>query len=166
MKPELTQEELKRVLHYEPETGIFTWLVRLSNRAPVGKHANSKMTIGYITVRIHNAPYLGHRLAWFYMTGEWPQAEIDHINGISDDNRWCNLRPATHQQNLRNTRKRADNTSGRKGVRRDRRSGKWYVNVRRSDGSRYYASFLNLDLAAKDYERVAREIYGEFARFE
>jgi hypothetical protein len=78
--------------------------------------------IGYRRRTIDKTLYLGHRLAWFYMTGEWPQHEIDHIAkpnvtpeeawANKSDNRWCNLGEATRGQNMANSIKRKDNKSG------------------------------------------------------
>jgi len=113
----MTQEELKRLLHYEPATGQFTWLVRLSNRAPVGKRAGSPDTRGYLQIGIAGKDYKLHRLAWLYMTGELPSMDIDHINGIPGDNRWSNLRHVTHAVNGQNSRAaRSNNSTGFLGV--------------------------------------------------
>jgi hypothetical protein len=60
--------------------------------------------------------YLGHRLAWLYMVGVWPDDEIDHWNRDPSDNRFTNLRDATHAKNGFNSGKRSNNSSGRKGV--------------------------------------------------
>lgn len=99
----LSQVELKSQLHYDPDTGIWTWLAPL-------KH--SKMKPGDIAGRITQAErwqirlagefYYASRLAWLYMTGEWPVDQIDHINRDRADDRWCNLREATHSQNCYN----------------------------------------------------------------
>lgn len=166
MKPELTQEELRRVLHYAPETGLFTWRVRLSIRIVVGKRAGAKMVIGYTSIGIYGRDYLAHRLAWFYMTGVWPPDDIDHINGIRNDNRWCNLRPATRQQNMQNKRKLDANTSGIKGVSWDKLNKKWFTQVTRPDGTKFFARYSSKDEAAAAYAREATKAHGEFARLD
>lgn len=113
----MTQEELKRLLHYEPATGQFTWRVRLSNRATVGKVAGSKDKLGYVQIGIAGVDYKAHRLAWLYMTGELPSMDIDHINGVTGDNQWSNLRHVTHAVNGQNTKSaRVNNKSGFLGV--------------------------------------------------
>lgn len=97
----LTQEELKRMLHYESETGIFTW--KINKRGPVkrGDVAGKTNGRGYRVIKIDGAYYYAHRLAWFYITGNWPK-ETDHINRVKTDNRMVNLREVTHSLNNRN----------------------------------------------------------------
>ena len=73
----LTQERLKEVLHYDPETGIFMWLVAPNGRIRVGMEAGSSHD-GYIGIKVDRILYKAHRLAWFYMTGEWPANDVDH----------------------------------------------------------------------------------------
>src|SRR3954471_7787062 len=100
---DLSQSQLKDVLDYNPDTGIFTWKTREGdnykswNKKYPGKRAGAKLTrIRYRTISINKTAYYEHRLAYLYMVGRWPDDVIDHINHIEDDNRWCNLRPAKH----------------------------------------------------------------------
>ena len=88
----LTQSELKSLLHYDPETGLFTWIAPLSNRVQVGDVCSTVAPIGYILIGVRGQKLYAHRLAWLYMTGEWPENQIDHINCVKTDNRWANLR--------------------------------------------------------------------------
>lgn len=98
----LTLDRLRQLVHYDPETGVFT---RLSNRRNVylGPISNALMTHGHTRLRIDRVPYLSHRLAWFYVHGRWPST-IDHINGDANDNRICNLREVSHTMNMQNKR--------------------------------------------------------------
>lgn len=100
----ITAEELRRILSYDAQTGIFTWIeVRCLKQR--GSIAGKKHNRGYWNIRIggrNGNLYLAHRLAWLYMTGKWPENQIDHINGIRNDNRWGNLREATSNQNNQN----------------------------------------------------------------
>jgi hypothetical protein len=99
----VTQQQLKDVLNYNPATGIFTWAKTRSSRSKMGKIAGTKSNRdGRIYIRINNIRYTSYRLAWLYVYGYWPIKYIDHINGIKDDNRICNLREATHSENLQN----------------------------------------------------------------
>ena len=125
----LTQEQLKEVLNYNPETGDFTWKVRTSNRIQAGGIAGHLNVRGYITVRIGGKNYQAHRLAWLCMFGDFPKDEIDHINHVKNDNRIANLREATRQENNKNHSMNKRNTSGVVGVTRDRWDKKWQSNI-------------------------------------
>lgn len=98
----LTQTRLKEVLAYTPGTGTFRWRVANSNRIKVGDVAGTPHNEGYIHIRIDGKRYLAHRLAWLYMTGEWPEYQIDHRDGIRNNNWFSNLRVATNAQNSEN----------------------------------------------------------------
>ena len=113
-KNSLTSGELKEIMHYDPDTGVFTWKRSIRKRDRWnGKIAGSIMTLGYRQIRINGRDYYAHRLAWLYMTGEWPQQTIDHINGKQADNRWSNLRDVSHHANIQNVRiARRNNKSG------------------------------------------------------
>ena len=97
-------KRLLEVLDYDPDTGIFKWKERVSNRITVGKEAGNKTLNGYMETRVLGHRFYLHRLAYFYMTGEMPSDDVDHINGDRTDNRWENLRPVSRQVNLQNRR--------------------------------------------------------------
>lgn len=108
----LTQAKLKEILEYCPETGLFTWLIKISKKNNVGGIAGSKTTKGYTQIIIFGKNYKASRLAFFYMTGKWPMDEMDHINRIRNDDRWINLRDVTAKENVANsTRYRSDNNT-------------------------------------------------------
>lgn len=100
-----TQEQLKSILHYDPETGHWTWLVKRSNIKP-GMKAGCNNGDGYTRVRAFGKKYLSSRLAYFYMMGKWPTLQIDHINQIKTDDRWKNLREVTCKENIANRNNR------------------------------------------------------------
>lgn len=123
----ITQERLKQLLHYDPDTGVFTRIVsRRGSRAIVG----STRSDGYLSVCIDGKSYLGHRLAWLWMTGQQPQDQVDHVNGIKSDNRWRNLRAATNKQNSENSRLYSCNKTGVRGAVIDKRTGRYVARVR------------------------------------
>lgn len=122
----ITQKELKELLNYNPDTGIFTW--RYSRRgAKKGSTAGSNDGYGYTSIRVNSKPYGSHRLAWLYMFGAWPKNQIDHINHDRVDNRIENLREVTRQENGRNLALNKKNTSGVTGVRR--KGNQWYATI-------------------------------------
>jgi hypothetical protein len=159
----ITAQRLRELLHYDPETGVFTWLVKPSKRARirVGDVAGNVGPDGYRRIRV-GCKYLSHRLAWLWMTGEWPPHQIDHINGAKHDNRICNLRVATGSQNQANARKRSDNTSGYKGVRPSR--GRWRAEIRVNGSRRHIGIFNDPAEAHAAYVDAAVKHSGEFAR--
>lgn len=87
MPIKLTHERLKEALHYEQETGKFMWLVRAAHRRQPGEEAGNRNKAGRMRIRIDNELFYGYRLAWFWMTGTWPEFGIDHINGDPTDDR-------------------------------------------------------------------------------
>jgi hypothetical protein len=98
---DLTQERLKSILHYEPSSGVFTW-VNCPNRPDLtGKVAGGLDDKGYTLIRIGEL-YRAHRLAFLYMEGEFPLGEVGHHNCVRDDNGWVNLYKCTHQENMNN----------------------------------------------------------------
>jgi hypothetical protein len=97
----ITQSELKELLEYDPNTGIFTWKVNRGT-ARIGNNIKCVDNKGYIVVRINSKNYNIHRLAFLYMTGEWPKEQVDHISGDRSDNRWSNLRDVSCRDNACN----------------------------------------------------------------
>jgi hypothetical protein len=127
----LTQERLKEVLHYDPETGSFTWRVNKGTRGKIGAEAgNINSLSGYRIVFIDRQRYLCHRLAFVYLLGRFPECHTDHINGIRHDNRWCNLREVTPLINHKNQVIRKSNKSGVNGVCWLKKLGKWQAQIR------------------------------------
>lgn len=125
----ITQERLKSLLTYSPDTGEFCWRVRRGGKAILGGLAGSRSCEGYIHIQINRKKYKAHRLAWLYVHGEHP-IEIDHINRIKDDNRISNLRSVTHAQNGQNQNRPKNNTSGHIGVDFHKRSSRWRARVK------------------------------------
>ena len=91
----LTYERLRELLHYDPETGAFTWIKSTYRKGQPGTPAGClSKRLGYILIGIDKRLYYAHRLAFLWMTKQWPEKEVDHINLDKADNRWANLRPA------------------------------------------------------------------------
>jgi hypothetical protein len=156
---------LKELLGYDPEAGVFVWLVSRGSALKGRRAGCVDDTNGYTLIRIDGEQYRAHRLAILWMTGEWPEDQTDHINGDRADNRWGNLREATNAQNQRNTNKlRSDNTSGLKGVCWDKAAGKWKAAININGQTIYLGLFLSTQDAARAYDEAAPQYHGEFAR--
>src|SRR6266704_128840 len=97
----LTQQRLKELLSYDPLTGVFLWRVKRCNKMP-GDVAGCNKNRNYTVVYVEGKSYRAHRLAWFYMTGEWPATFLDHRDMNKHNNAWENLRLATKSQNQAN----------------------------------------------------------------
>jgi hypothetical protein len=162
--PNLAHKRLKELLFYDPETGLFTRLVRTSNNIKIGDVAGTKLNTGYISISIDGQYCLAHRLAWFYINGAWPKDQIDHINLDRADNRIANLREASNGQNMANGSKRADNKSGAKGVCWCPKRKKWRASLQLNSKHVYLGRYSTLEEAAAAYRKAATEYRGEYAR--
>jgi len=157
------QQQLKELLHYDPETGIFTWRVSRGS-AKVGKQAGYLNAHGYIVIRVFDRILRASRLAYLYMTGEWPKELIDHANMVRNDNRWLNLRPATRGQNKFNEGMQSNNKSGYKGVSWHKVTKKWRVQGQLNKKNHHLGLFDTPELAAAARDAFAKEHHGEFYR--
>ena len=159
----LTQTELKQQLHYDPYTGDFTRLVSNSGRVRAGSIAGCINAQGYNLISINYKRYLSHRLAFLWMTGAFPENMVDHINHKRAYNRWVNLRAATRSENLRNSRKRSDNTSGCKGVYFNKGAGKYVARIMANGVKKHLGLFDTPEEAHQVYCQAADKHYGKFA---
>ena len=165
----LTQERLKQLLNYVPITGIFTWRVRNGTRGAVGKIAGSVIhakKYKALRIKIDGKPYLSHRLAWLFMTGEWPLTDLDHKNMNTLDNRFKNLREATKKQNGANRSVLSNNVSGYKGVSFYKRTKKWVAYIGNNNKKIHLGYFNTPEEAHAAYVTAANKYFGEFARNE
>jgi len=128
----ITLDALKKEVSYDPITGLFKRL-KTHRSVKKGDIAGTVCTLSnhskkYIKLSVLGKYYKAHRLAWFYMTGQFPSGEIDHINQDSLDNRWVNLRDCTRQENCKNLKRYVNNSSGSTGI-SQRPSGKWRARI-------------------------------------
>jgi hypothetical protein len=159
----LTVERLRELIDYDPETGIFKRRTKCGCLR-AGTIATSKTDQGYLRIGIDHHRYRAHRLAWLYMTGEWPPKEIDHWDLNRFNNKWANIRLADHSQNMHNTMARSDNSCGIKGIWWYERSQNWGAQIQVRKRRIFIGYFKTREEAAKAYAVVAYEHFGEFSR--
>jgi hypothetical protein len=159
----LTAERLRELLAYDPETGVFTRRVQAARgRGRAGDVAGWVEPDGYVRIRLDGRKCRAHRLAWLYMTGKWPNDQIDHINGRTGDNRWVNLRAATHSENQCNRPLQLNNSTGYKGVYPYR--GAWRARIKKGGRFIHIGTFATAEAAHVARSSVLAEHHGDFAR--
>jgi len=161
IKIDITRERVLELVKYDRMTGHFTWIV---NRTfmKVGDRAGTVEGNGYRNLRFDGRLFRAHRVAWLIEYGEFPQMDIDHIDGNRDNNAIANLRLATRSQNQGNVGCRKDNRSGFKGVKKHK--NKWQAKIQMNGKSRSLGYFDSPEDASNAYARAARSVFGEFAR--
>jgi hypothetical protein len=159
----ITQSELKELLNYNQDTGIFTWKIP-TRKIKVGDNAGYINEAGYVRLTISHKKYFAHRLAWLYVYGNFSKDTIDHINGNKSDNRISNLREATFVENKQNSKKSTKNTSGSKNVVWNKNCKKWQVQISLNRKLKYIGVFDNLEFASFVADEVRDIYHKEFAR--
>jgi hypothetical protein len=163
MKSTITQDRMRSAVSYNPNTGVFVRLHERMNRS-IGKPTGSLTALGYIIIGIYGGKYYAHRLAWFWVHGEWPESLVDHIDGNKTNNKIINLRLATHGQNLSNSKVSIKNTSGFKGVVFQPESGNWIAKIKVNYDGYHLGSFKTKIEAAMAYDEAAIKYFGPFAK--
>jgi HNH endonuclease len=158
----LTQAQLKELLTYDPDTGIFKWKDTGRGRSWDRVAGYKEGGNGRIRIRIGTRNYLAHRLAWLYVYGEWPKNIIDHRDLDPSNNRIKNIRDATISQNGANSKPRGK--SGVKGIRKH--GNKWMAKINHGGRGHYLGLFKTIEEATEAYQTEAKLLHGDFARFE
>ncbi|WP_426418192.1 HNH endonuclease signature motif containing protein [Bradyrhizobium genosp. A] len=151
----LTGSRLEQLLTYDPETGIFRWRGG-HKRVRAGALAGTIDKDGYVIICIDQKLYRAHRLAWLWMTGEWPAEEIDHRDTVKSNNRFKNLREANDEQNAHNRPKR--------GFTFDNRRSAYVAQINVGGRHFHLGQFTTPDEATAAYNAAAEDLHGEFAR--
>jgi hypothetical protein len=158
-KPGITQARLKELLHYDLETGAFTWLVsKKGPGAAAGRTAGSTRYDGYIQIKLDGRKYWAHRLVWMWLYGFWPDQNIDHIDGNPSNNAISNLRDVSQAWNIHNIRKDKPRNASNlpRGVYQIN-GGNFYARIR-SNGTLHLGTFATIQEAQTAYlkARIAR----------
>jgi len=183
MPQDISPDVLRQLLRYEPETGKLFWLNRAVdwftdgaypaareckrwNARYAGKEAfTASNGDGYFHGKVQGVVIKAHRVIWAMQEGVWPDNQVDHLNGIRSDNRWGNLRAATHAENMKNQKKRKNTSSQYRGV-------YWRKDIKRwisagGSGIRgnhvYLGCYVDETDAARAYDAFAKSQYGAFA---
>ena len=161
-KAPISHDDLVRLLDYEPNTGLFRWKTKISRKAVVGELAGCHRADGYVVIKLNGTRYRAHRLAWLYMTGQWPTEFVDHRDGDRSNNRWANLRLANRSENMWNMVGHSDSRTGLKGVTRDDR--RWIAQIAANGSSHWLGSFKTAADAQSAYAAAAIRYHRDFAR--
>jgi hypothetical protein len=177
-----TADFVRQILDYNPETGVFRWKARTPemfrdtpkrskehacanwNSRYAGELAGGHAHNGYVSIAINNRKYYAHRLAWFYMKGEWPINSVDHADMGTSNNAFANLREATQSQNMRNIRHPRNNTSGVKGVYWNSAAGRWCASFHIHRKHIHIGLFDSIEEATDALSKAMVKHFGAFAR--
>jgi hypothetical protein len=160
---EVEINELRRVLAYDPDTGVLTWKERLCRSVPAGSVAGAiDPATGYLRIGVFGTVIYAHRIAWALYYGEWPRSILDHRDHCKTNNRIANLRLADNSKNQVNaSRKR--NASGYRGVYWHPVCKKWFSSITEDGKTKHLGMFADPAEASAAYKEASRRIYGEFA---
>ena len=161
---QLTAKRLREVIDYDPKTGVFTW--KKSRPGCVSGRQAGTLADGYRQIEIDRKLFRGARLAWLYVKGDWPPDGfvVDHKNGVRDDDRWCNLRIASYQQNARNRATCRRNKSGKVGVCLGQKPGTWAATITINNRTRHLGQFECKEAAVTARCKAEKHYFGDFAR--
>jgi len=158
-KQTLTAARAREALEYDPETGLFKWKVRTRNgTVSPGDKAGHIGQRGYVQIRLDGRQHAAHRLAWLIVSGTEPEGQIDHVNGIKIDNRFCNLRDVSVSENQHNRRSpQANNKSGFLGV--SKRGTKWRASIKANGKLVHVGLFDTPEYAHSAYVEAKRRLH-------
>jgi hypothetical protein len=163
---DLTSKEVRHLFDYNEKTGDLIWKVERYRKHPGDiagcKHVTKIKKYRRVSVSINYRRYLAHRIIWLWVTGKWPEVEIDHIDGDGWNNKFDNLREATHPQNGKNLGLKKSNTSGATGVRKSKYgySARIMVNYKEV----YLGIYKSFEAAVAARKCAEQKYFGEFAR--
>lgn len=157
----ISAEALRNLLSYNPEVGEFRWAVR-RGKMNAGQPAGTINGMGYHQIMLNRKLYLSHRLAWLYVHGKLPDAQIDHINGVKSDYRICNLRECSHGENHQNRGKQKNggiSTSEFHGVSRRKDCDRWKAEICVNGKRKHLGLFIKEVDAKNAYLEAKRNMH-------
>jgi len=158
MDKNIKLEDIKNRFYYNSKTGELWYHLKTKSKLVSSYYKNGRLRVG-----IDGATYLAHRICWLLYYGQFPDNEIDHINGIPDDNRICNLRDATHQQNMCNQKSHHKNNKlNMKGVCFYKRYGTYHSAIQHKNKRISLGYFYTAEEAKRIYDKKAIELFGEY----
>lgn len=161
--PTITAELVRSLFIYDPKTGVFINRINRGTRAKSGKKTGKIKPHGYVTLCIDGKEYYAHRIAWLYMTGQWPTKDIDHKDRSKTNNSWENLREATGTQNNANSSIRSNNTTGVKGVIYIASKNKYRAKIKHNYKWKHLGYFNTIQEAAAAYTTAAKLFFSGYA---
>lgn len=158
----LTQNLVRKLFNYDPETGILTWKVSRTNSIKIGDIAGCINGDGYLQTGISGKSYRNHRIAYLHYHGHLPEF-VDHKDAIKTHNWISNLRKCSKSQNGQNSKLSKNNTSGVKGVCWCKRNNKWLAVLNIDGKGQYLGLFKDLLEASSSIQAARKKHHGEFA---
>jgi HNH endonuclease/AP2 domain len=157
----LSHNDLVEMLAYDRESGVFTWKVSTNGRAKVGDFAGCLIkTTGYVVIRKGKMLIPAHRLAWFYSYKQWPEKDIDHIDGNRANNAISNLREANQKENQQNRKSsHSDSSSGILGISFDKVNNKWKAEITAYKKRHFIGRFITKEEASEAYIAAKRKMH-------
>lgn len=167
MLSDLTAQEVRAIFTYEKKDGFLRWrfAAGMGGRFPAGSIAGRQHVEGYRYISVHGKAYRASRLIWLYVTGEWPNLQVDHKDRNPSNDKWNNLRLATGSQNKANSRKYRNKSCPLKGVQavQKRHSIRYRAVITKDGVRRSIGNFATAEEAHAAYLREAEILHGEFA---
>jgi hypothetical protein len=155
----IDQETVKKIFHYDAESGMLLWRNGNGRNVKPWQQANSLNSSGYYAIKIQNKSYRVHRLIWLYVNGKFPDGDIDHKNRIRNDNRLCNLRDVSRTDNAQNISLPKHNKSGHIGVSWIKSHNCWTVYVKVNKKNKWLGYYKNLDAAIAARKAGEKQYY-------
>lgn len=151
--------QLRALFHYDPLTGDFTRLKAIDPRFPVGQRVGHLASNGYLRFTVAGVRRTAHRLAWLYMTGEWPSGDIDHIDGLRTNNRWSNLRNVSRAVNLQNLKGAKSHNGGTRLLGAYPCGNRFTSRIQTNGRDKYLGTFATAEAAHAAYITAKRELH-------